>query len=127
MTKNDMKTQKNTGSVSTFLNSINDSVRKRDAKTVLKIMKELTGNKPTMWGDSIVGFGSYSYTRSTGKEYEWFQVGFSPRKNALTLYIMPGYQDFGDLLEKLGPHKHGKSCLYIKDLNDINLPTLKKS
>ena len=121
-----MKTTKNKRSVSAFLNSIADPGQKRDAKAVLALMKEVTGKKPAMWGTSIVGFDVYRYRRRDGSEHEFFMTGFSPRKQNLTLYIMPGYKDYGPLMKKLGPHKLGKSCLYIKDIDDIHLPTLKK-
>jgi hypothetical protein len=120
------KTQKTKVSVFTFLNSISDESKRKDSKQLAKLMEEVTGEKPVMWGESIVGFGDWHYKYASGREGDFFAVGFSPRKDKLTLYIMPGYQDFGDLLEKLGPHKHGKSCLHIKRLSDIHIPTLKK-
>lgn len=128
MAKATLKTQKTKKSVSAFLNTIPDPKRRKDAKTVLKLMKEVTKEKPAMWGASIVGFGEYSYTRSDKKTFTWMMLGFSPRKQNLTLYIMPGYTlpKYKALLKTLGPHTTGKSCLYIKDLDDIHLPTLKK-
>ena len=91
-------------------------------------MRQITGCKPVMWGGSIVGYDTYTYTRKNSpKEYTFFRTGFSPRKNALTIYIMPGYTNHQALLDRLGPHKHsGRSCLYLKSLEDINLPVLKK-
>lgn len=126
--KNELKTKKNTASVSGFINSVKDPIRKRDAKTVLKIMKEVTKEKPIMWGSSIIGFGDYEYTRSDKKTFKWMMTGFSPRVQNTTIYIMPGYKfpELESLLKKLGPYKTGKSCLYIKDLDDVHLPTLKK-
>lgn len=123
-----LKTQKNTASVTEFLNSVIDPVRKRDAQTVAKLMREVTGKRPKMWGSSIVGYGEYHYKYASGREGDWMMTGFSPRKAAISIYIMPGYQfdDMQDLLDKLGPHTTGKSCLYIKNLDDIHLPTLKK-
>lgn len=120
-----MKTQKNKKSVSAYINSIADTTRRADAAKLVEIMSDITKDKPSMWGDAIVGFGSYSYKRSTGKEYEWFQTGFSSRKNALSVYIMPGMYDMEDKLKKLGPHKRGVSCLYIQSLSDVHTPTLK--
>ncbi len=79
-----------------------------------------------MWGSSIIGFGEYHYTYPSGQTGDWMATGFSPRKNALTIYIMPGYADYGALLKKLGPHKLGKSCLYIKRLSDIDTTILEK-
>jgi len=126
MAKAKLKTIKNKKSVSVFLNGISDKDKRRDAKKVLALMKEITGKKPAMWGSSIVGFDDYHYKYDSGREGDFFMVGFSPRKNNLTIYIMPGYRDHGPLLKKLGPHSLGKSCLYIKRLDDIHIPTLKK-
>ncbi len=89
-------------------------------------MKEITGEEPTLWGDSIVGFGRYHYTYESGREGDWFLTGFSPRKQNLTLYIMAGFDDYDDLMNKLGKYKTGKSCLYVKKLQDIDLPILKQ-
>jgi len=126
MAKSELKTKKTKRSVTDFLNNISDSQRKKDSKIVLNLMKEVTGKKPVMWGSSIVGFGDYHYKYSSGREGDYFMVGLSPRKENLTIYIMPGYQDYGAMLKKLGPHKLGKSCLYIKKLEDVHLPTLRK-
>lgn len=126
--KTELKTKKNAGSVTSFLSSIDDERKRKDAKTLLKIFKEATGEKPVMWGSSIVGFGEYSYTRSDKKTFNWMLTAFSPRKANLTVYIMSGYgsDKYKKLLEKLGPHKLGKACLYMRKLDDIHLPTLKK-
>lgn len=128
MAKYEPKTKKNNQSVTAFLNAIEDPQKRKDAKTILKLMKEVTKEKPVMWGDSIVGFGTYHYKYASGQEGDWMITAFSPRKQNLTIYIMPGYNfpGYQDLLDKLGPHKTGKSCLYIKRLEDIHLPTLKK-
>ena len=126
MTK--LKTTKNKASVAKFLNNVKDPERKKDAKELFKIMKEVTKEKPVMWGTSIVGFGEYHYVRSDKKEFNWMITGFSPRKQNLTVYIMPGYSfpEYKKLLKDLGPHKLGKSCLYINRLSDVHIPTLKK-
>jgi hypothetical protein len=89
-------------------------------------MEEVTGEKPKMWGPSIVGFGSYHYKYDSGREGDWLMTGFSPRKKDLTLYLMTGLAKHHDLLGKLGKHSHAKSCLYIKRLSDVHIPTLKK-
>lgn len=123
-TKN--KTIPNKKSVAAFLNSIEDPQRRKDAKAVAKLMKEITGEKAVMWGESIVGYGQYHYKYDSGREGDFLIVGFSPRKANLTIYIMPGYQDYSNLTAKLGPHKLGKSCLYIRKLENIHIPTLKK-
>ena len=124
----ELKTQKNKQSVRAFLNSIEDEQKRADAKALDAIFRDITKEKPVMWGSSIVGYGSYHYVYASGQEGDWMRTGFSPRKTALTVYIMPGYSfpDQKDLLAALGPHKTGKSCLYIKRLSDVHLPTLKK-
>lgn len=122
----ELKTKQNKQSVAAFLNTVADPDRRKDAKAILKLMKEITGEKPTMWGSSIIGFGSYDYTSKSGIKGTWPLTGFSPRKQNLTIYIMPGFAQYADLMQTLGPHKTGKSCLYIKSLEDICLTTLKK-
>ena len=92
----------------------------------MEMMKEMTGETPKMWGKSIVGFGSYHYKYDSGREGDWFLTGFSPRKQNLSLYIMAGFGQYDDLLANLGKHKTGKSCLYIKKLEDINRDILKE-
>jgi hypothetical protein len=128
MANTKLKTSKNNSSVSGFLNSVEDRTRRKDAKAMLSLMADITGEKPAMWGDSIVGFGNYHYRSTSGREGDFLITGFSPRVQSLTLYIMPGYSlsSYQELLAKLGPHSTGKSCLYIKKLDDIHLPTLKK-
>ena len=119
-----LKTAKNSGDVSAFIGGIKDVERRKDTEKVLAIMKRVTKKSPAMWGDSIVGFGSYVYHRSNGDEGIFFATGLSPRKSALTIYIMPGYAEYGTLLKRLGPHKKGASCLYIKHLKDIDIKVL---
>ena len=120
------KTKPTKASVKDFLNQIPDEERRKDCFAVAKMMEEITGCKPTMWGPSIVGFGTYHYKYASGREGDWPISAFSPRKKDLTLYIMPGFDNYPDLMEKLGKHSTGKSCLYIKRLSDVHLPTLKK-
>ena len=119
------KTKPTTKSVPDFLNSIEDPVKKKDCLALSALMEEITGAKPKMWGDSIVGFGDYRYKYASGREGDWFLVGFSPRKQNLTLYIMGYLEFFTDLLEGLGKYKHGKGCLYVKKLEDIDTDVLK--
>ena len=126
MAKAKNKTTANKLSLSTFLNGIEDNQKRKDAKAIAKLMKEVTGENPVMWGKSIVGYGQYHYIYDSGREGDFLIIGFSPRKASLTIYIMPGYQNYGDLMKTLGPHKLGKSCLYIRKLENIHLPTLKK-
>jgi len=122
----ELKTKKNTASVEKFLNSISDEQRRGDCFKILEIMKAATKAEPAMWGTSIVGFGRYPYKGAGGREMEWFLTGFSPRKQSLTLYIMGGLERYPSLMKKLGKHKTGKSCLYIKKLEDVDLSTLKQ-
>ncbi len=121
-----MKTVATKKRVSEFIDSIDDRERRAECREIMKLMRRVTGKKAVMWGDSIVGFDQYRYKRSNGKEFEFFRTGFSPRKTALTLYIMPGYSDFSALLKKLGPHKKGKSCLYLKRLADVDIGVLEE-
>ena len=118
------KTKPNDLSVEHFLENIEDPVKKEDSKTIAAMMEELTGAKPKMWGESIVGFGEIHYKYASGREGDWFQTGFSPRKQNLTIYIMGYLEFFTDLLDDLGKHKHGKGCLYIKRLEDVDLDVL---
>jgi len=121
-----LKTSKNTASVSAFLNSIENAQLRKDSKILLALFKDVTGVKPKMWGVSIIGFGEFIYKRSNGDEGVFMATGFSPHKSGPTLYIMPGYTDFSDLMQKIGPHTLGKSCLYLKNLEGINLSIIKK-
>ena len=122
----ELKTKPTQASVKEFLDQIPDKERREDCFAIAKMMEEITGDKPRMWGPSIVGFGTYRYKYASGREGDWPVTGFSPRKKDLTLYIMMGFDKHPELMEQLGKHSVGKSCLYIKRLSDIHLPTLKK-
>ena len=122
----ELKTKQTKESVDAYLKRIADLATRDDCRTVAKLMSEITGQKPKMWGTSIVGFGSYHYKYASGQEGDWPIVAFSPRKQNLTLYVLDGSAEESGLLKKLGNHSTGKSCLYIKRLDDIHLPTLKK-
>lgn len=123
----ELKTKETKASVAAFLNKISDEQRRKDCQIVLELMQRATGEKPKMWGSSIVGFGRYKYRYASGHEGEWPIIGFSPRKNDLTLYIMPGFEELeSSLMAKLGKYKTGKSCLYLKKLDDVEIPVLKK-
>ena len=124
--KNDLKTKVNEASVEGFLNSIEDEQTRADCFEILKIMKQVTKEEPKMWGASIVGFGSYHYKGSGGREGDWMLTGFSPRKQNLTLYLMGGFDPHKDLLKKLGKHKTSVGCLYIKKLADVDKKLLKE-
>jgi len=122
----ELKTKRNKGDVEAFLNNVPDEKKRRDSFTILELMKKVTGKEPAMWGDSIIGFGSYHYKYASGREGDWFLTGFSPRKQNLTLYIMAGFDEYERLLGKLGKHSIGKSCLYIKKIDDIDVDVLKE-
>jgi hypothetical protein len=119
------KSQENDASVDRFLAGIADEEKRTDCRTVLELMKEVTGESAAMWGKDKVGFGRFHYRGKTS-EGDWFHVGFSPRKQDLTLYLHCELEKQAALLEKLGKHKIGKSCLYIKKLEDVHVPTLTK-
>jgi len=122
----ELKTKRNDVSVEAFLNGIADERKRQDAFTVLHLMAEVTGEAPTMWGESIVGFGRYHYKYASGREADWMLTGFSPRKQNLTVYIMAGFAQYDELLARLGKHSTGSSCLYIKKLQDIDLAVLRE-
>ena len=119
----ELKTKPTAASVSAFLDTVDDEERRKDCLAVVKIMQKATGAKPKMWGPSIVGFGDHRYKYESGRELDWFLTGFSPRKKELTLYIMPGFDRYEELMSSLGKYKTGKSCLYIKRLADVD-PTV---
>ena len=116
----ELKTKKNKASVAKFLNEVKDKQKLADCKIIAKMMRDATGKKARMWGASIVGFGSYDYVYDSGHSGSWHLTGFSPRAHEITIYIMPGFTKFETLLSKLGKHKTGKSCLYIKRLEDVD-------
>jgi len=120
----ELKTKPNDQDVEAFLNSVEDEKKRQACFTVLEIMEQATGAKAKMWGDSIVGFGTYRYKYASGREAEWMLTGFSPRKRNLTLYIMSGFDEYDELLGGLGKYKTGKSCLYINKLEDVDLKVL---
>jgi hypothetical protein len=119
------KTTPTDQNVEQFLNTIEDERKRKDSFALLELMKQVTGMEPKMWGSSIVGFGSYHYKYESGREGDMILAGFSPRKQNLTIYNMGGFEQYDDLLKKLGKYTLGKGCLYIKRLDDIDLPTLK--
>jgi hypothetical protein len=121
----ELKTKKTVASVDAFLKKVDDK-RRADCVALVQLMRNATKAEPRMWGSSIVGFGDYSYKYDSGREGEWFAMGFSPRKTDLTLYLMPGVDHYRDYLARLGPHKTGRSCLYIKRLADVDLTVLRQ-
>ena len=117
------KTQPSTVNPVDFLQTV-DPKRLDDCMTLMKMMEDITGEKPVMWGPSIVGFGLYHYRYASGREGDFMRCGFSPRKQDLTIYIMSGFKDYGALLQKLGKHKTSVSCLYVKKLADVDVAVL---
>ena len=124
MTEN--KTKESDASVDAFLDAVENDERRTDCKTLLNLMAEVTGSEPRMWGSSMIGFGRYHYRYASGREGDWFITGFSPRKKALTLYIMPGFDGYDDLMGRLGKHTSGRACIYVRRLDDIDLEVLKE-
>jgi hypothetical protein len=122
----ELKTQATDASVTKFLNGVKDKKRRQDCETILKMMRKATRAEPKMWGSSIVGFGDCHYVYASGREGDWFLTGFSPRKQNLVLYSIIYFERFEALLKQLGRYKLGKGCLYIKRLEDVHLPTLRK-
>ena len=124
MTEN--KTQKTGASVEEFLASVSNAQRRADGLTLLDMMKDVTGLEPEMWGPSIIGFGEYHYRYESGREGDMPLVGFSPRSKSLSLYVMPGFGDFDDLLSRLGKYRTGVSCLYVNKLADVDSDVLRE-
>ncbi|MFW6232585.1 MAG: DUF1801 domain-containing protein [Bacteroidota bacterium] len=122
----ELKTKVNDADVNDFLNKIDDEKKRADAFEILGIFKEVTGAEPKMWGGSIIGFGDYHYKYESGREGDWFEAGFSPRKQNFSIYILSGLTSRGEYLSKLGKYKTGKSCLYIKKLDDIDKNVLRE-
>ncbi len=126
MAKKSLANTETNKSVPDFIDAVSNKTRQADSRVLLEVLKELTGKEPKIWGVSIIGFGKYSYQRKNGDEYEWFNVGFSPGKAHMSVYLMYDVNSEPELLQKLGPHKTGKGCLYIKKLEDIDLDVLKQ-
>mgnify|MGYP001812374644 FL=1 len=120
------KTRATIASVTEFINSIEDRQKRADARKVAAIMRRVTGKRAKMWGSSIVGYGTYHYKYESGREGDFMITGFSPRKQALTVYILAGFRRFDTLMGKLGKYKTGKSCLYIKRLSDVDEKVLEQ-
>ncbi|MEM7037525.1 MAG: DUF1801 domain-containing protein [Bacteroidota bacterium] len=121
-----LKTRPNDGDVKAFLDAVENEQKRADSYEILEMMQEITGETPKMWGGSIVGFGKYHFKYESGREGDWFLAGFSPRKQNLTLYIMAGFKRYEELLGKLGKYKTGRSCLYIKRLEQVDRSVLRE-
>lgn len=121
----ELKTKPTDANVQAFLASITDEQKRKDAEAICKLMQEVTGEPPKMWGSGIVGFGTYHYKYKSGREGDWMVTAFSPRKASLTLYIMDLHGNYEADLTRLGKHMASKGCLYIKRLDDIDLDVLR--
>jgi len=126
MPKYELKTKATKSSVEKFLNSIESEQKRDDAYAILSMMQKATKEEPKMWGPSIIGFGTYHYKYDSGHEGDMCMIGFSPRKAALTLYVLMGFDGYDELMLKLGKYKTSKACLYIKKLEDVDMKVLKK-
>ena len=126
MSKSENKTKPTNVDVEAFLNSIEHDTRRRDGFRALELLKRVTGHEPVMWGETLVGFDQYHYKYESGREGDMLAIGFSPRKANMVFYIMPGYQDFSDHLARLGKYKMGKSCLYITNLDNVDMDVLEE-
>ncbi len=120
------KTQPNDADVDAFLGTIEDPVKREDSRAICRMMAEETGEPPRMWGSGIVGFGTCTMTYADGRTADWLALGFAPRKGSLTLYLMDGFDDHEAMLERLGKHSTGRSCLYIKRLRDVDTDVLRE-
>ena len=121
-----LKTQPSNKNVNDFVSSVEHKKRRQDSLVLLQLFEKITNSKPVLWGDSIVGYGSYHYKYASGREGDWPVTGFSPRKQNLSIYIMPGFGDYQPILNNLGKHKTSVSCLYINKLEDIQLDVLEQ-
>ena len=123
----EIKTKPTDESVDDFINSVGDEQKQNDSRTILDLMKKATGKQPKLWGTSIIGFGDVRIkSPNTGREVDWFRIGFSPRKANLSLYLTGDINSYAEELQKLGKHKTGKGCLYINKLSDVNVNVLKQ-
>lgn len=122
----ELKTQPTGADVTAFLNAIADERKRNDSFALVELMHDVTGAAPRLWGENIVGFGDHHYKYASGREGDWFIVGFAARKQNLTLYLTYGFEQDTDLMAQLGKHSSGKACLYVKRLSDVNLDTLRE-
>jgi Domain of unknown function (DU1801) len=122
----EQKTKPSDQPVEQFLNAIADETKREDCFVLLKMMQQVTGKEPKLWGKQLIGFGQYRYKGKSGREGDWFLIGFSPTKNDISIYILSGFDVFAELMKKLGKHKTGKGCLYIKKLEDVDVKVLKE-
>ncbi|TNE84004.1 MAG: DUF1801 domain-containing protein [Deltaproteobacteria bacterium] len=120
------KTTPTDASVEAFVAAVPNEARREDAQTLLRLLSDVSGEAPRMWGPTIVGFGTYDYTYDSGRSGKWLRIGFSPRKRENVVYLMGGFEQHTDLLSRLGKYKTGKSCLYISRLANVDLDVLRE-
>lgn len=121
-----LKTSRNDADVAAFIDSVDDPIRRDDARHLVELLSEITNCQPAMWGSNIIGFGQQHLVYDSGRELDWMLIGFSPRKAQTTIYLHEGFDDYTDLLAELGPHKTAKSCLYLKQLDQVDGPVLRE-
>ncbi len=122
----ELKTKPNDASVREFLDTIEDEAKRDDCYEIMNMMQEVSGEEPKMWGSSIIGYGTYHYKYASGREGDWMRIGFSPRKLNITLYLLAGVERNAEILSRIGKYKNGKSCFYIKKLDDIDRKVLRE-
>lgn len=122
----ELKTKPNDASVLDFLATVEDEGKRDDCYEIMNMMQEVTGDEPKMWGSSIIGYGTYRYKYASGREGDWMRIGFSPRKQNLTMYLMAGVEKHDEILSRIGKFKNGKSCFYVKKLDDIDREVLRE-
>jgi len=120
------KTPRNDDDVDAFIDAVENETRREDCRTVVALLRRVSGEEPAMWGDSIIGFGAYDYEYASGRTGSWPRIGCSPRKQSMTLYIMPGFDRYEEILARLGTYRTGSSCLYVNKLKDIDLEALEE-
>lgn len=122
----ELKTSRNDADVAVFIDSVDDPIRRDDARRLVELLTDITECEPTMWGPSIIGFGEQHLVYDSGRELDWMRIGFSPRKAQTTIYLHEGFDEYSDLLDALGPHKTAKSCLYLKRLDQVDGSVLRE-
>jgi len=120
------KTKRNDGDVDAFIDAVENEKRRADCRAVVDLLRRVSGQEPEMWGGSIIGFGSYDYRYESGRTGSWPRIGCSPRKQSMTLYIMPGFDRYEEILDRLGKYRTGKSCLYVNKLEDVDMAVLEE-
>ncbi|MCU0387137.1 MAG: DUF1801 domain-containing protein [Chitinophagaceae bacterium] len=121
-----LKTKQNETDVQAYLNNLSDTQQQSDCRWLIETMEGITGHQAKMWGNQLIGFDSYDYKQSNGKDCSWFMTGFGPRKGNISIYIMTGFDHYPELMKNLGKYKTGVGCLYVKKLDDINRDRLKE-